>query len=946
MRSPRVPLALLALLLALGAPRAVPSAAAPAPTVFELNGTWRFALDREGKGIEESWWTRRLAGTATLPGTLPAQGIGDPIWIDTPWTGQIVDRSFFTAPQYEAYRQPGRIKVPFWLQPERYYAGAAWYQTDLTIPLDWAGRRAVLTLERPHWQTLVAVDGTLIGSSDSLSTPHEYDLGALTPGVHVLTIRVDNSLVVDIGVNSHSVSDHTQGNWNGIVGRMTLHSRPPVWIDDLQIFPDVASTSVRVLGRIGNASGAPGAGRVALRVSAGPDIAGSSSGVDVDASWTPAGGTFEARVPLWPGAPTWDEFTPALLALTAVMPNGASRREVFGLRDVSTSGTQFTINGRRTFLRGTLECAIFPKTGHPPTDLESWTRIVRIAKAHGLNHLRFHSWCPPEAAFEAADRLGFYYYVEAGSWANQSTAIGVGLPVDDWVNRETDRILRAYGNHPSFVLMSYGNEPGGRPEDFLSAWVSRNRARDPRRLYTSAAGWPQLAANQFHVTPDPRVQAWGAGLSSRINAKPPETRTDYRDYVSARPVPVVSHEIGQWCAYPNFAEMQKYTGYLKPRNFEIFADRLREHHLTGQAHDFLVASGKLQTLCYKEDIESALRTPGMGGFELLDLHDFPGQGTALVGVLDAFWDSKGYVTPEAYRRFAGATVPLARLDRRVFTTADVLTADIEVAHFGSAPLDGVSPRWRLVSDDGRVAAGGVLPTTTIPIGNGTPLGHLRVPLRAFAAPHRYSLVVTVPGGENDWDVWVYPPTVDAGADGVLVTSTLDDAALARLSSGGRVLLAIPPARVKNDAEAPVVLGFSSIFWNTAWTGRQPPTTLGVLVDPKHPAFASFPTEFHSNWQWWYLVTRAGAMILDGLPDDVHPIVQVIDDWFTARRLGLAFEARVNGGRLLVTSVDLGDGGSDNLVARQFRASLLGYVRSDRFAPTVTVSPQQVRGLAR
>ena len=100
------------------------------------------------------------------------------------------------------------------------------------------------------------------------------------------------------------------------------------------------------------------------------------------------------------------------------------------------------------------------------------------------------------------------------------------------------------------------------------------------------------------------------------------------------------------------------------------------------------------------------------------------------------------------------------------------------------------------------------------------------------------------------------------------------------------------------------LGFSSIFWNTAWTARQAPTTLGVLVDPAHPAFAAFPTESHSNWQWWYLVSRAGAMLMDPLPRDVRPIVQVIDDWFTARKLALAFEARVNGGRLLVTSIDL------------------------------------------
>jgi hypothetical protein len=206
--------------------------------------------------------------------------------------------------------------------------------------------------------------------------------------------------------------------------------------------------------------------------------------------------------------------------------------------------------------------------------------------------------------------------------------------------------------------------------------------------------------------------------------------------------------------------------------------------------------------------------------------------------------------------------------------------------------------------------------------------------------------VSVPGGENDWDVWVYPPRVDTSARGVLVTAQLDEAALQRLSTGGRVLLTIAPDRVQNDEAKPVKLGFSTIFWNTAWTGRQAPTTLGVLVDPAHPAFRAFPTESHSNWQWWYLVTRAGAMIVDGLPSDLRPIVQVIDDWFTARKLALVFEARVLGGRLLVTSIDLTHDLETNIVARQFRASLLDYMKSERSTPTVTVTPEQLRTLSK
>jgi hypothetical protein len=655
-------------------------------------------------------------------------------------------------------------------------------------------------------------------------------------------------------------------------------------------------------------------------------------------------------MPFGASAALWDEFSPVVQILRAdlLTPHGRDKRTVrFGLREIGTQGTQFVLNGRKTFFRGTLECAIFPKTGHPPTDVASWRRVVRTAKAHGLNMIRFHSWCPPEAAFTAADEEGFYYQVEVASWANSSTRLGAGLPIDEWLYRETGRILKAYGNHPSFVLLPYGNEPAGRDTEFLGRWVDHWKAKDRRRLYTSASGWPQIPENQFHVTADPRVQAWGGGLTSRVNAKPPETRTDYRDYVRARAVPVISHEIGQWCVYPNLAERAKYTGYLKAKNFDIFAETLAAGGMADQAGAFVHASGRLQTLLYKEDIESALRTPGMGGFQLLDLHDFPGQGTALVGVLDPFWDAKGYVTADEFRRFSGETVPLARLERRVFTTAETLEAEVEVAHFGKAPLVAAKAAWRLVRDDGRTVARGALPARDVPVDNGVALGRVSVKLSRLAAPRRYRLVVRIEGTrfENDWDVWVYPPRVDVGVPaGVTLATALDETTETKLRDGGRVVLLVPPDRVRGDALGKVELGFSSIFWNTAWTSRQAPHTLGVLVDPAHPAFAAFPTEGHSNWQWWYLVSRAGAMILDGLPQELRPSVQVIDDWFTNRRLGLVFEARVGPGRLLVTSIDLARDLDANLVARQLRHSLLRYAASDRFAPKVELSPDAVRSL--
>jgi hypothetical protein len=914
-----------------------------------LDGAWRFQLDRENRGVNERWFDRVLSSTIQLPGSLPAQSIGDDVSVDTKWMGDIVDRSWFTAPEYERYRKPGNVKIPFWLQPDKYYAGVAWYQRDIIIPPEWKAKRIVLTLERPHWETHVWLDGKEIGKNNSLSTPHEYDLGMdVSPGKHQLTVRVDNGLVIDIGVNSHSITDHTQGNWNGIVGRIELSATNPVWIDDLQAFPHLLTRSVTVSGKLGNSTANIGQGKVNLEVLlASKGITTRILSKDVEVVWDRTGGVFRTELQFDGSVQLWDEFNPSIYHLAASL-NGDIRSIAFGFREIAAIGTQFLLNEKRVFFRGTLECCIFPLTGHPPTDVDSWKNIISVAKSYGLNLMRFHSWCPLEAAFVAADELGFYFHVEVASWANQSTTLGDGKPVDDWIYAETDRILKAYGNHPSFLLMPYGNEPAGRNSNaYLAKWVNHFKGKDPRRLYTSGSGWPQLPENQFHVTPDPRIQGWGQGLKSRINNKPPETNTDYRNYIQSRTVPVISHEIGQWCVYPNFDEIKKYTGYLRAKNFEIFRDVLNQHHTGDQAHAFLMASGKLQTLCYKEEIESALRTPGMGGFELLDLHDFPGQGTALVGVLDPFWESKGYVTGKEYSRFCNSTVVLARLEKRVFMTIERLTAKIEIAHFGPEPMENAVAVWKIVQDDGKIVAEGKLPQKTIPIDNGISLGEVNVDLANLSSPSRYKLIVGLRDTpfENDWDVWVYPSKVNIQpTKDILIVDELDDHALATLQAGGKILLSISPDRVKGDKLGKVALGFSTIFWNTAWTGRQAPHTLGILCDPKDPMFNDFPTDYYTNWHWWYLLSRAGAMILDDMPADLRPSVQIVDDWVTNRKLGLVFEARIGRGKLLVCSIDLKDSVDENPVTRQMLHSILDYMASDNFNPRVAVDVDHVRNL--
>ena len=919
------------------------AAAQQSRSTIDLSGKWRFSTDTSDVGIADRWFAKDLPEAVSLPGSMAQNGKGDDVSVDTKWTGGIVDRSWYTDKKYEKYRQAGNVKVPFWLNPVKVYVGAAWYQKEVDVPGAWKGEHIELFLERCHWETQLWVDDREIGTNNSLSTPHVYDLSqALTAGKHRITLRVDNrTKEIDVGHNAHSVSDHTQTNWNGIVGKIELRAGSQVRIASVSVVPDLATKSARLSIALVNGAGLPQSGYLnisakALRSPRTPPLEARKIPFTIDGDKA----TIDDSYPMGDSPLLWDEFEPNVYRLQVELNTSlleADRRDIhFGMREFKAAGTRFAVNGRPLFLRGTLECAIFPTTGYASMDIREWKRIFKVCKSYGLNHVRFHSWCPPEAAFDAADQEGIYLYVECCAW----TTVGDGKAIDNWLFEESERIVSQYGNHPSFCMMSYGNEPSGKNQSsFLGKFVKYWKEKDNRRVYTSGAGWPQIAESDFHITDKPRIQIWGAGLNSSINKKPPTTDFDFREIISKYDKPVVSHEIGQWCAYPNFKEIKKYTGVLRAKNFEIFRETLRDHHMSYQSNDFLMASGKLQVLCYKADIEAALRTPGMAGFELLDLHDFPGQGTALVGVLDPFWNEKGYVTAKEYSRFCNSTVPLARIKKRVYLNNEEFSAEIESAHFGALPLSGVVPAWRIRGAGGRTIASGSLKAADIPISNSFPLGTVHVSLAGILSATRLNLEVSIGRFSNDWDFWVYPavlPEVDI--KGVLVASELNHDVERTLAAGKSVLL-LPDTNRINSTVPP---GFSSIFWNTAWTSRQPPHTLGILCSPKHLALKHFPTESHSNWQWWDLITHSRAMVLDSLSPSLRPVVQVVDDWVTNRKLALIVEAKVGKGRILICSIDLNRELEQRPAARQILYSLKQYVSSRDFDPKQIVEIQSLK----
>ena len=908
-----------------------------------LSGNWAFQIDREDKGVREEWFGRILEDRINLPGSMPEKLKGDEVTVRTRWTGSLYDSSYYFNPYMEKYRIDGQVKLPFFLTPDRHYVGVTWYQKRVSVPDDWKGERVVLFLERPHIETSVWVNRREVGMQNSLCVPHVYDLTPyVAPGEScLLTIRVDNRIKeINVGPDSHSITDQTQGNWNGIVGRIELQAMPKVFFEDIQVYPDLSGKKAVVRMNVRSSSSVKGEIMLAAE-SFNTDVCHKVAPVRKAVVVKSGDNPFEMELPMGDGFLTWDEFSPALYRLTATLKSGrqTEKKQVqFGMREFTINGKWFYVNGRKTMLRGTVENCDFPLTGYAPMDVASWERVFRICRSYGLNHMRFHSFCPPEAAFIAADLVGFYLQPEGPSWPNHGPKLGNGQPIDKYLMDETIALTKAYGNYASYCMLACGNEPSGRWVDWVSRFVDYWKATDSRRVYTGASvggSWKWQPHSQYHVKAGARGLTWAE--------RQPESMSDYRAKIDTVRQPYVSHETGQWCVFPDFNEIRKYTGVNKARNFEIFRDILEDNNMGALAHDFMMASGKLQAICYKHEIEKTLRTPDYAGFQLLALNDYSGQGTALVGVLNVFFEEKGYIDAAEFRRFCSPTVPLARIPKFVYTDNETFHADIEVSHFGAAPLQGARTVYTVKDKYGKVYARGTVGISDIPIGNLCPLGSVDIKLDVADAPQKLNLEVRIENTDavNDWDFWVYPADVELAEGDVYTTDTLDEKAVSVLEQGGNVLIT---AAGKVSYGKEVVQYFTPVFWNTSWFKMRPPHTTGIFLNEYHPLFREFPTEYHSNLQWWELLNKAQVMQFTGFPADFQPLVQSIDTWFISRKTGVLFEANVLNGKLMMTSMDITSKPEERVVARQMHKAILDYMNSDNFRPTTTVSLGQIREL--
>jgi len=903
-------------------------------TQIDLSGKWLFALDPQNVGENENWFLNELAESVQLPGTTDENKKGT---LNTDTTTMHLNRIYT-------------------------YEGAAWYQKKITIPESMEGKYIQLSLERTK-STRVWIDDKPVGSSQLLQSPQVFAVSEfLTPGDHTLTICVNNSLALTPYGNVHIYSDDTQTNWNGILGQIKLEASSPLHISNLQVTPDVDQKKIAVELEFNNPNNVA---QVDIELFVSKTENGKTTQLKPLKKSLALDSKIELEYELGSDCSLWDEYHQPLYQVTAVLSAGEEKDDcsaTFGMRNFAVEGTQFAINGRKTFLRGKHEAAVFPLTGHPPMDVEGWERVYNIAKTYGINHYRFHSYCPPEAAFIAADKCGIYLQAELPFWG--------GLEADsirEMLLTEGKAMLKSYANHPSFVLFSHGNEIWSG-HDNVEKNIIALKEYDGRPLFTMGCNnnigfVPPRECSEYYVgarTPYvsdtilTHTRLTHAFADSRdggiLNTQTPSTTIAFDYAVEHMDIPIISHEIGQYQIYPNYDEIKKYTGVLEARNLEVFREGLKKAGMLEEDSIFQQASGQWSALCYKAEMESALRTGGLAGFQLLDLQDFPGQGTALVGVLDAFMDSKGVVTPENWRQSCNDVVLLPEFSKYNWSSNETFSSKIMVANYSETPLIG-DVDWKVTHADGSVLLEGTFSEMRIPNEGLSEIGSIEVVLNSISKAEELNFEVSISGTSysNEYPLWIYPAEnkAEVPAD-ILVTESLSSKVLQQLQAGQKVLYFPQTKDIKEKSYAGL---FNPEFWN--WTmfkqisesNGKPvsPGTLGIITNPEHPLFDDFPTDFHTNWQWFSIIKASNSLILDDTDSDYRPIVQVIDNLQRNHKLGMIFEFKVGEGKLLVCTSQLLEI-QDKPEAAQLYGSMLKYMESEAFDPSYQINEKELQKL--
>lgn len=850
---------------------------------IDLSGQWQVKLDAE----KQETMPQAYPETMMLPGTTSAAGLGMP--------NPAKERGCLT----DAYR----------------FEGAAWFMRTFTAG-DWTGEQTMLTLERTR-KTTVYLDGRPIGHQESLCTPHRYFLPPVHAGEHTLVIRVDNTDYPTRG--GHLTSPDTQSNWNGITGEISLTVAHTL-LTDLTVRPDLRRGCLRVHGHI---IGAP------------DGVAGIVLPGQMEHLLPYRGGVLNGECPLKGNEAFWDEAHPEIHTISIDL-DGDVYETTFGLRDVRTVGRRLLINGRETFLRGKVDNLLYPKTGYTPTDVASWMTILGIAKEYGINHYRYHTACPPDAAFTAADLLGVYMAPELPFWGTvaEEGEEGYDERERDFLFQEGFRILREYGHHPSFLWLSLGNELWGS-KDVLNRMMRAYREADDTKLYSSGAnnyqfvpdvldeenvfvgvrlGRERLIRGSYAMCDAPQgivqttapesVSNYDAGIVPETLGQSGEAGKVQIQYgtgvkeVDAQSadalipdVPVISHEVGQYVFYPDFSEISHYTGPLKPRNIEAMRENLERAGLYGEHEAFFRQTGHLAVDCYKREIETLLRSREVSGFQLLDLQDYTGQGTALVGVLNAMMENKGLISAEEWREFCAGTVVLGEFASFTGVMGEDIRFDVQISEC-DPEKQHTRIRCTLMDGERELYACDVAPGARR--GRLTDAVSVTFPAECYrdAMQERITgltVVLTLEDGtRNHYPIWLVPPIdIRITREGIEKDGRMVAFVSAEEKADGAAIV-VPSAEGQLPAE------YCTDFWcypmfrsiSESMGKPVPVGTMGLSIDTASPLLKRFAQEDYTTPAWYAILQTAHVQ---RLPADIHPAVQMIDNTERCARLGILYQ---------------------------------------------------------
>lgn len=859
---------------------------------IDLSGKWRYETDENNIGINEKFYERKLKNeNFTLPGDACLNKVGKKF---TP----------FKELSYEAVRT---------LRPAYEYIGALWLQRDFTLPAEYENKYISLFLERVNIASDLWIDGEKIDRQiTEITTPHIYNLtGRIKSGTHTITLRIDNSNLLNIDGMASGYSVDTQSIWNGIIGKIELRCENIFHMSNIQIFPGEKSVHVRITAHSDCLK--PNDRRSAIfTISAtapdGSRLKPKSFKSVLYNKKQILHFDYPIKKPEY-----WDEFNPALYTLhvTMLYEKETDKKDVtFGMRTISAKGRDFIINGKKTALRGTLDCGIYPLTGYPPTDLETWLKTFNTVKEYGLNHVRFHSWCPPDIAFTAADIVGIYVLAEMPLWLNIDVcALSTGddplhLP---YYQNEAVNILEAFGNHPSFIMFSNGNELLGDFE-MLEKITTQIKALDNRHLYTITSNFdrPVTPADDYFSA----FEAAGHRIRVQVfhDVVSKHTRLSYDKAIQALDIPVVSFEVGQYCVYPDVNSTADYTGNLLPANFEFIKQEMIKHGIYHMLEPYKAASGHFAALMYKEEIEASLRTHHMGGFELLGLADYTGQGTATVGLLDVFWNSKNIISPEQFRNFCSPVVPLLKADR-VFKNTDKFKADFDLYDYGKEKQSLTIYKLSLYDGKNKIYE------------IETRKKSVSFPLDFIKNPAIIKAELNVGEHKNYWNIFVY--TSNDAECTVPVITNIGAEFNTLYKNGGKAIFMMN----KNNLRHPIEGLFKPTFWSPAHFPSE--RSCGIICKENHPIFNDFPTSSYADFQWKHPIDNSIAPEVSLLPKDFEYIIEPVPNFYNNIRRSPLFEAKVGKADILFCGFDL-DIKKETI--RALKNSIFKYTASENFVP--------------